>query len=63
MAVGSTAQQTATLQPGETTTIDTDFMMHEGMGGPHLFDVTVKTNDPNALAKHLEIASDWVPPS
>ncbi len=33
--------------------------MHQGMEGPHLFDVTVKTNDPTQLAKHLYIASDW----
>ncbi len=40
----------------------TEFMMHEGMDGPHLFDITLKTNDPRQLQKHLQVASDWVPP-
>lgn len=34
--------------------------MAEGMGGPHLFEVTLLTNDPNQSEKHLYIASDWV---
>jgi hypothetical protein len=36
-------------------------MMHAGMEGPHLFDVTLKTNDPAQPEKHLFIASDWEP--
>jgi hypothetical protein len=37
-------------------------MMHAGMDGKHLFDLTLRTNDPSAREKHLFIASDWVPP-
>ncbi len=37
-------------------------MMHEGMGGAHLFDVPVATNDPARPETHLWIASYWVPP-
>ena len=37
-------------------------MMHQGMDGKHLFDVTVKTNDATQREKHLYIASNWVPP-
>ncbi len=36
--------------------------MHQGMDGKHLFDLTVKTNDPQQREKHLFIASNWVPP-
>jgi hypothetical protein len=36
--------------------------MSATMGGKHLFDVTLKTNDPAAPEKHLFIASDWVSP-
>ncbi len=36
--------------------------MHKGMDGKHLFDVTLKTNDPAQREKHLYIASDWGPP-
>jgi hypothetical protein len=51
------------LKPGESTLLSTEFMMHEGMGGKHLFEVTLRTNDPNQLVKKLYIASNWVPPS
>lgn len=33
--------------------------MHEGMDGPHLFEVTLRTNDPSQQVKQLYIASDW----
>ena len=36
--------------------------MHEGMGGAHLFDLTVRTNDPSQPEKHLLIASFWIAP-
>jgi hypothetical protein len=54
MVVGST-----TLQPGQSTTVATEFTMHEGMGGPHLFEVTLLTNERAAPQKKLYIASDW----
>jgi len=50
-----------TLQPGQQTLIYMDFMMHEGMGGKHLFEVAVKTNDPTQALKKLSVASDWQP--
>ncbi len=37
-----------------------DFMMHEGMDGPHLFEVPVTTNDPTNLLVKLDVASNWV---
>ncbi len=36
--------------------------MHQGMDGPHLFELTLKTNDPANASKLLYIASNWVPP-
>jgi hypothetical protein len=55
----------ACKQPGSSTAIGAfrclDFMMHEGMGGKHLFEVNVKTNDPTQTLKKLLVASDWVP--
>lgn len=35
--------------------------MHVGMGGKHLFELTLKTNDRTQPEKKLYIASDWVP--
>ncbi len=36
-----------------------DFMMHEGMDGPHEFRVHVLTNDPKEPEKLLTVLSDW----
>lgn len=33
--------------------------MHEGMGGPHTFKVTLKTNDPVEPNKELIVKSNW----
>lgn len=54
---------TTTLQPNQTTTVTVEFTMHEGMGGPHLFDLPIRTNDPTQPEKHVWIASNWVPQS
>ncbi len=56
MVVGQT-----TVQPGQSTTLYTDFAMHEGMGGKHLFEIALKTNDPTRSAKTLQIRSNWIP--
>jgi hypothetical protein len=34
--------------------------MHDGMGGPHLFLVKVKSNDPVEPERILRIRSNWV---
>jgi hypothetical protein len=49
------------LGPGESTTIYTDIVMHEGMGGAHLFEIPLKTNDPAQPLKKLLVATDWQP--
>ena len=43
------------------TTLYTDIVMHEGMGGPHLFEIPLTTNDPAQARQRLYIASDWQP--
>ena len=47
------------MQPGQETEVSTEFTMHEGMGGPHLFAIHVTTNDPGAREKALKIRSLW----
>jgi hypothetical protein len=54
VVVGST-----TLQPGQDTEVSTDFTMHEGMGGPHLFAIHITTNDPLEPKRDLRIRSLW----
>jgi hypothetical protein len=34
-----------TLKPGQSSKLSISTMMHEGMDGPHLFRITVKSND------------------
>jgi len=38
-----------------------DYMMHEGMDGPHQFDIHVRTNDPETPELVLVARSDWGP--
>lgn len=33
--------------------------MHEAMGGKHLFEVPVQTNDPMQPEVNLQVASNW----
>jgi hypothetical protein len=54
VVVGST-----TLQPGEETEVSTEFTMHEGMGGPHLFAIHIQTNDAVEQQRVLRIRSLW----
>lgn len=50
-----------TLKPGETTTLSMQFMMHEGMGGPHDFRLHLRTNDPSAADATTNVLSNWIP--
>jgi hypothetical protein len=50
-----------TLQPGETTTLSMQFMMHGNMGGKHNFQVHIPNNDPNQKDLALTVLSNWVP--
>ena len=48
------------LNPGETTTLSLQFMMHEGMGGYHNFSVHIPSNDPAQPDKTLTVLSNWI---
>ncbi len=48
------------LQPGESTTISMQFLMHGDMGGKHDFRVHIPSNDPKQADKTVEVLSDWV---
>jgi hypothetical protein len=50
-----------TLQPGETTKLSIQFMMHGDMGGKHDFRVHIPNNDPNKKDMTLTVLSNWVP--
>lgn len=48
------------LNPGESTTLSMQFMMHGDMGGKHNFLVHLPTNQPGE-EKQLTVLSNWVP--
>ncbi len=48
------------LNPGQTTTLSMQFMMHGDMGGKHNFRVHLMTNDPKQSDKTLTVLSNWV---
>jgi len=48
------------IKPGESAYVESpDFMMHEGMDGPHDFAVHLKTNDPKNADLIVHVLSDW----
>jgi hypothetical protein len=53
---------TMALKPGSSAYVSSpDFMMHEGMDGPHDFAVHLKTNDPQNPDMIVHVLSDWGP--
>ena len=44
-----------TIKPGEKTTLSFETHMMTGMDGPHLFEITVPTNDPLQPAQKLRV--------
>jgi hypothetical protein len=53
--VGST-----TIAPGESTTVTVSMLMHKGMGGMHLFEVTVNSNDPAPAADKVSLRANYI---
>lgn len=47
------------MRPGQDTEVSTQFTMHEGMGGPHLFVIRLRTNDAVEAERLLKIRSLW----
>ena len=56
MVVGST-----TVKPGATGSVNVSVIMHEGMDGPHLFHVFIKSSDPGRHVTVLKVKADIVP--
>ena len=48
------------VKPGEQTTLDFPFGMGPGMGGPHHFQVILKTNDPANPTLVLDVLANAV---
>jgi hypothetical protein len=48
------------LQPGQSTTLSMEFMMHGDMGGMHDFRVHLPSNDPSKPDLILTVLSNWV---
>jgi len=53
--VGST-----TIAPGESTTVNVSMFMHKGMGGPHLFEVTINSGDPAPAANKVSVRANFI---
>ncbi len=49
------------LQPGQSTKVTTQFLMHGDMGGKHDFRLHLSNNDPTQKDKTVEILSNWIP--
>ena len=49
------------LQPGQSTDLSMQFMMHEGMEGKHNFRVHLPSNDPKQPDRTVTVLSNWVP--
>jgi hypothetical protein len=54
--VGST-----TIEPGGKSTISFDTHMMEGMGGPHLFEISVRSNDAVQTLQKLQVKAVFGP--
>jgi hypothetical protein len=51
---------TTTLAPGETTDLDFSTSMGSGMGGVHVFEVTIPSNDPDPVEDKVQVRVDFV---
>ena len=51
---------TTTLAPGETTDLTFSMNMHQGMGGMHLFQATVNSNDPAPAGNIVQMRANYI---
>lgn len=49
-----------TIAPGESSTVTVSMNMGKGMGGPHLFEVTVNSNDPAPAANKITLRANYI---
>lgn len=54
MVVSST-----TIDPGKSGQVMIAPSMHEGMDGPHLFEITVETDSPITPVQKLYLRANW----
>ncbi len=47
------------LKPGEKSTISFKTHMMEGMDGPHLFEIVLRSNDPSEPESVLQVRADF----
>ncbi|MBI4299847.1 MAG: hypothetical protein HY677_01835 [Chloroflexi bacterium] len=50
-----------TIKPGRSATLTAPFTMHEGMGGPHTFEIHVFSDDTRQPEKKLYVKAEFVP--
>ena len=48
-----------TIAPGESTTVTVSMLMSKGMGGPHLFEVTINSNDPAPAVNKVTVRANF----
>lgn len=49
-----------TIEAGKTTTLTVKMHMGKGMGGPHLFEVTVNSNDPAPAVNKVAVRANYI---
>lgn len=49
-----------TIEAGESTTITVSMQMGKGMGGPHLFEVTINSNDPSPAGNKVSVRANFI---
>lgn len=49
-----------TLEPGESTDLEVSIHMGRGMGGMHVFEITVPSSDPEATANKLTVRVNYL---
>jgi hypothetical protein len=48
------------IQPGQSTRVSMQFMMHGDMGGRHNFRLHLVTNDPTQPDRQVNVLSNWI---
>lgn len=49
-----------TINPGQSETLTVSMHMGKGMGGPHLFEVTVNSNDPLPAVNKVLVRANYL---
>ena len=49
-----------TIGPDKSTTVNVSMQMHKGMGGQHLFEVTINSNDPSPAVSKVSVRANYI---